>query len=253
MTVNRWNMFKQLFRKDWEQVKTEIYFVLALTLTINLVVNILNIRQAVPLFVFIFMAPFLVPLYSAVQLFRREWSGGTIYLLLSLPLGGFLIFLSKLLAVLLEFIIQITAVFGLTIVFVCLSGTADPHLTFSFADFFHAGDILQAPYIHALGMTSLTMLGGLALVTAAIFFSQSLGRLVPKYQDLSAFVFFLLSLWGAIKVAVVLGSAAIPFSTAPPEPALIWQVAFFLLGIELVITGLYLAAAAYIYDTKLEL
>lgn len=39
MTVNRWNMFKQLFRKGWEQVKTEIYFVLALTLTINLVVT----------------------------------------------------------------------------------------------------------------------------------------------------------------------------------------------------------------------
>ena len=252
MAASRWNMFKQLFRKDWEQVKTEIYFVLALTLTINLVVNILNIRQAVPLFVFIFMAPFLVPLYSAVQLFRREWSSGTIYLLLSLPLGGFLIFLSKLLAVLLEFMIQITAVFGLTNVFVCLSGAANPRLTFNFANFF-TGNLAHAPEIHALGMAALIMLGGLALVTAAIFFSQSLGRLVPKYQDLSAFVFFLLSLWVAIKIAAGLGGAVIPFSAAPPEPALIWQIAFFLLGIELLITGLYLAAAACIYDTKLEL
>ena len=252
MAASRWNMFKQLFRKDWEQVKTEIYFVLALTLTINLVVNILNIRQAVPLFVFIFMAPFLVPLYSAVQLFRREWSSGTIYLLLSLPLGGFLIFLSKLLAVLLEFMIQITAVFGLTNVFVCLSGTVDPRLTFNFANFF-TSNLAHAPEIHALGMAALTILGGLALVTAAIFFSQSLGHLVPKYQDLSAFVVFLLSLWVAIKIAAGLGSAVIPFSTTPPEAALIWQIAFFLFGIELMIAGLYLAAAAYIYDTKLEL
>lgn len=253
MAVSRWSMFKQLFKKDWEQVRTETYFVLALALTMNLAVNIFNLQQAVPLFVFIFVAPFLVPLYSAVQLFRREWSGGTIYLLLSLPLGGFLIFFSKLLAVLLEFMIQIIGVFGLTIVFVCLSGPANPHLAFNFANFFYTSNLIHAPEIHAMGMAFLTMLGGLALVTAAIFFSQSLSRLVPKYQDLSAFVFFLLSLWGAIKIAAGLGGAIIPFSTAPPEPALIWQITFFLLGIELMIAGLYLVAAAYIYDTKLEL
>lgn len=253
MAVSRWNMFKQLFRKDWEQVRAETYFVLGLALTMNLAVNIFNLQQATPLSVFIFVAPFLVPLYSAVQLFRREWPGGTIYLLLSLPVGGFLIFFSKLLAVLLEFLIQILGVFGLTIVFACLSGAADPRLTFNFANFFYTSDILHTPEIHALGMAFLTMLGGLALVTAAIFFSQSLGRLVPKYQDLSAFVVFLLSLWVAIKIAAGLGGAMIPFSTAPPEPALVWQIAFFLLGIELMITGLYLAAAAYIYDAKLEL
>lgn len=247
MAVSRWNIFKQLFKKDWEQVRTETYFVLALALTVNMVVNILNIRQATPLFVFIFIAPFLVPLYSAVQLFRREWSGGTIYLLLSLPVSGFPIFFSKLLAVLLEFMIQILGVFGLTIVFVYLFGTDDPRPAFNF-NFACTGNM-----VHALGMASLIMLGGLALVTAAIFFSQSLGRLVPKYQDLSAFVFFLLSLWGAIKLAVGLGSAMIPFSTAPPESTLIWQIAFFLFGMELLIAGLYLAAAAYIYDAKLEL
>ena len=247
MAIDRWNMFKQLFRKDWEQVRTETYFVLALALTMNLAVNIFNLRQATPLFVLIFVAPFLVPLYSAVQLFRREWSDGTIYLLLSLPVGGFLIFLSKLLAVLLEFMVQIMGVFGLTIIFVCLFGTEDPHLAFNFS-FAYTGDIA-----HALGMTSLIILGGLALVTAAIFFSQSLSRLVPKYQDLSAFVLFLLSHWGTIKIAVGLGSPMIPFSTVHPGPALIWQMAFLLLGIELVIAGLYLAAAAYIYDTKLEL
>ena len=178
-------MFKQLFRKDLEQVKTETYFVLALALTINLAVNIFNLQQAAPLFVFIFIAPFLVPLYSAVQLFRREWSSGTIHLLLSLPVDGFRIFLSKLLAVLLEFMIQIIGVFGLTSVFVYLFGTANPRLTFSFNNFFYTSDI-----VHALGVAFLTALGGLALVTAAIFFSQSLGRLVSKYQDLSAFVFF---------------------------------------------------------------
>ncbi len=253
MAVSKWNMFKQLFKKDWEQVKTETYFVLALALTTNLAVNIFNLQQAVPLFVFTFMAPFLVPLYSVVQLFRREWSGGTIYLLLSLPVGGFLIFLSKLLAVLLEFMIQSLGVFGLTIVFVYLSGTVNSHLAFNLADFFYSSDLVHAPEIHALGMAFLIMLGGLALVTATIFFSQSLGRLVPKYQDLSAFVFFLLSLWIAIKVAAGLGGAVLPFSTTPPESTLIWQVAFFLLGMELVIAGLYLAAAAYIYDAKLEL
>jgi hypothetical protein len=253
MAVSRWNMFKQLFRKDWEQVKTETYFVLALALTMNLAVNIFNLQQAAPLFIFIFIAPFLVPLYSAVQLFRREWSGGTIYLLLSLPVGGFFIFLSKLLAVLLEFMIQIIAVFGLTIVFVYLSGTANPHLIFNFTDFFYSSDIVHAPEIHALGMAFLTMLGGLALVTAAIFFSQSVGRLISKYQDLSAFVVFLLSLWVVIKVAAGLGGAVLPFFTTPPESTLIWQIAFFLLGMELMIAGLYLAAAAYIYDAKLEL
>ena len=253
MAVSRWGMFKQLFRKDWEQVRTETYFVLALALTLNLAVNIFNLQQAAPLFVFIFVAPILVPLYSAVQLFRREWPGGTIYLLLSLPVGGFSIFFSKLLAVLLEFMIQVIGVFGLTILFACLSGTADPQLTFDFANFFYTGDIVHAPEIHALGMAFLTMLGGLALVIAAIFFSQSLGRLVSKYQDLSAFVVFLLSLWAAMKIAAGLGGAMIPFSTAPPEPALIWQVAFILLGIEVMIAGLYLAAAAYIYDAKLEL
>jgi ABC-type transport system involved in multi-copper enzyme maturation permease subunit len=247
MAIDRWNMFKQLFRKDWEQVRTETYFVLALALTMNLAVNIFNLRQATPLFIFIFVAPFLVPLYSAVQLFRREWSDGTIYLLLSLPVGGFFIFLSKQLAILLEFIIQTVGVFGLTIIFVCLFGTTDPRPAFNFS-FAYAGDI-----VHALGMTSLIMLGGLALVTAAIFFSQSLSRLVPKYQALSAFVVFLFSLWLTIKIAASLGSAVIPFSTAPPESALIWQIAFFLLGIELMFAGLYLAAAAYIYDTKLEL
>lgn len=245
MAVSRWKMFKQLFRKNWEQVKAETYFVLALALTTNLAVIIFDIRQAVPLYVFTFMAPFLVPLYSAVQLFRREWAGGGIYLLLSLPLGGFFIFLAKLLAVLLEFIIQTSGTFGLTVVFVYLFGRADPLLAINFA--------CTGNMVHALGMTYFIMIGGLALATAAIFFSQSLGRLFPKYQDLSAFVFFLLSLGVAIKIAGNLGGAAIPFSTTPPEPALIWQAGFFLLGFEFIFTGLYLLAAAYIYDTKLEL
>jgi hypothetical protein len=245
MAIDRWNMFKQLFRKDWEQVRTETYFVLALALTTNLAVIIFNIRQATPLFALIFMAPFLVPPYSAVQLFRREWSGGGIYLLLSLPLGGFPIFLTKLLAVLLEFVVQTSGVFGLTAVFVYLFNTADPRLDLNIA--------CNGDMVHTLIMTYLIMLGGLALVTAAIFFSQSLGRLVSKYQDLSAFIIFLLSLWAAIKIAGSLGGAVLPFSTTPPEPALIWQAAFFLLGFELVTASLYLSAAAYIYDTKLEL
>ena len=106
MPTNKWNMFKQLFKKEWDQVKPETYFVLALALTTNLAVVAFNIQQVAPLYVFAFMAPFLVPLYSAVQLFRREWSDGSIYLLLSLPVNGNPIFLAKLLAVLLEFIIQ---------------------------------------------------------------------------------------------------------------------------------------------------
>ena len=64
MAVSKWNMFKQLFKKEWDQVKLETYFVLASALTVNLAVVVFNIEQVAPLYAFVLMAPFLVPLYS---------------------------------------------------------------------------------------------------------------------------------------------------------------------------------------------
>ncbi len=41
--------------------------------------------------------------------------------------------------------------------------------------------------------------------------------------------------------------------TAIPQVAALWQTTAFVLATEVLITALYLAATAYIYDTKLEL
>jgi hypothetical protein len=258
MAVSKWNMFKQLFKKEWDQVKLETYFVLASALTVNLAVVVFNIKQVAPLYAFVLMAPFLVPLYSTVQLFRREWSEGSIYLLLSLPVNGGPVFFTKLLAILLEFIVQTAGAYGMTFLFAYIfevTSRADLRwaLTFSLSE--HGSPILQAAV-----MTSLVMIAGMALLASAIFLSQSLGRLVRKYQGLCTFASFLFLLWLAGKIAVGTGDLVFRFTnlaniphTAIPQVAALWQITAFVLATEVLITALYLAATAYIYDTKLEL
>ncbi len=92
------------------------------------------------------------------------------------------------------------------------------------------------------------------------FLSQSLGRLVRRYQGLCTFVSFLFLLWLAGKIAVGAGDLVFRFINLPniphtpiPQTAAMWQTTAFLLATEVLITVLYLAGTAYIYDTKLEL
>ena len=258
MAVSKWNMFKQLFQKEWDQVKTETYFVLALALTVNLAVVVFNIEQVAPLYAFVLMAPFLVPLYSTVQLFRREWSEGSIYLLLSLPINGGPIFLTKLLAILLEFIVQTAGAYGITFLFgYIFEVTSRTNLKWAWTmAMSERGSLI----LQAAVMTGLIIIAGMALLASTIFLSQSLGRLVRRYQGLCTFVSFLFLLWLAGKIAVGAGDLVFRFINLPniphtpiPQTAAMWQTTAFLLATEVLITVLYLAGTAYIYDTKLEL
>ncbi len=114
--------------------------------------------------------------------------------------------------------------------------------------------------LQAAVMIGFIIVAGMALLASAIFLSQSLGRLVRKYQGLCTFASFLFLLWLAGKIAVGAGDCvfhfvnlpSIPHTTIPPAVRL-WQTTAFVLATEVLITALYLAATAYIYDTKLEL
>lgn len=250
MATSKLRGFYQLFKKDWDMVKTGTYFVLALALTTNLAVVVFRIQQVAPLFAFTFMAPFLVPLYSAVQLFRREWSGGSIYLLLSLPIKGFYIFLSKLLAILLEFIVQSIGVFSISFIFIYTFEMSSKINLYQILNFSYTSNALFAGVL-----TYLILLGGLALFTGGTFLSQALSRLVPKYQDLCAFAFFLVSLWFAAKVTTNLGNYLLHLNwmSTPRSPMSLWLPASFIILLEVSIAVVYLAGAGYIYDRKLEL
>lgn len=254
MPITKGNMFKQLLKKEWDMVKAETYFVLAATLTVNLAVVVFNIEQVAPLYAFVLMAPFLVPLYSAVQLFRREWSEGSIYLLLSLPINGGPIFLTKLLAILLEFIVQVAGSFGITFLFVYLFQVADkvdPRWALNFV-FSERGYLI----IQATVISWLILLGGMALLASALFLSQSLGRLVSKYRGLVTFISFLALLWLAGKTTIVSTANYVfnfaDFSSFSPPKWPVASTSFFIL-METLITAAYITATAYIYNTKLEL
>ncbi|HHT70271.1 MAG TPA: hypothetical protein GX016_01665, partial [Firmicutes bacterium] len=187
-----------------------------------------------------------------------EWSEGSIYLLLSLPVNGGPVFFTKLLAILLEFIVQTAGAYGMTFLFAYIfevTSRADLRWALTFAMSERESLILQAAV-----MIGLIIVAGMALLASAIFLSQSLGRLVRKYQGLCTFASFLFLLWLAGKIAVGTGDLVFRFTnlaniphTAIPQVAALWQITAFVLATEVLITALYLAATAYIYDTKLEL
>jgi hypothetical protein len=107
MQKNKWRMLGQLYLKDMHDLKAEIIVVLAITLLLDSFIYFSSgyPRQLIilPVLMTIVLAAF-IPLVSSFKMLHREWNDNTVYLVMSLPVSGYMIIGSKLLAIISQFL-----------------------------------------------------------------------------------------------------------------------------------------------------
>ncbi|MEN6463081.1 MAG: hypothetical protein ABFC94_17150 [Syntrophomonas sp.] len=240
MQKSKLRMLSQLYLKDMHDLKAEIIVVLAITILLDTWIYFASgyPRQIIilPVLMTIGLAAF-IPLISSFKMLSREWNDNTVYLVMSLPVSGTMIMLSKLLAILSQFVIG-TLVAGVT-------GGLMVWYSFPEIQPFVTENLYRFVDVYII-----VIVGLLYLITSS-FLSQVIGRLNRRHSGLITAGIFIAILYvvGKITDLVGLWSPGAQPGLQGIMPDIIWSYTGFYLLIALVLMVL----TVYIYDHKVEL
>ncbi|CAH2212065.1 ABC transporter permease [Tepidibacter aestuarii] len=182
-------MLFSLFKKDLIKFKKETIIFLGLVLIINMfflykTYNGWNIESAVAINIFLFPIAFLIPLLlSGSKLIGQEWKDNTIYLTMSLPVSSEKIFLSKFLAVTVQYAVSSLSIIAITGIQFLIFFHRSPH----------AEEMKQLFDIRLFSMGSffyILSVAGLIYIISIIFLSSLTGKMFKKYSKLVSFGLF---------------------------------------------------------------
>lgn len=240
MAVKSITMFAALYKKQMRETLPEIVVVASVTVLIGLFVYFklgsLLSAVAVAMVMVLGLASFL-PLISSLRL-GQEWNNNTIYLMMSLPVGGGMILGSRLTALLTQYILGtlIVGIVGMLLAFGM------------FPDDFGYYLKLSLPYWDEAFLLYLLTVMILAYFISISFFSQIIGKLVSRFSGLVTIITFFAVLWLSGKaLSLMTGSMAIGF------PDLTAQLLGVLLGQITLVAAVILALAILVYNRRVEL
>jgi len=179
-----------------------------------------------------------LPIVSSFRL-GQEWNNHTIYLMMSLPVGGGMILGSRLAALLTQY------VFGTLIVGFCglllVIGLA-PEPVYTYLD-------LVRPYLDIAVLLYLVTIVWMGYLISVSFFSQIIGKLVSRFSGLVTIITFFATLWLSGKVmGLMLGQ-----QTVIAAPDLTAQFLVMLLGVIALVAAVILALSIWVYNRRVEL
>lgn len=256
MQNNLGRKFFTLYQKEMRELLPEILVVAGLALLVLVlaltVAEPFNRIMLLPLMMLIGLAG-LLPVVSSFKLVSREWTSNSIYLLLSLPVGGTSVLGAKLAALITQYLVGalITAA-----TFILLSATAFPEIQELLRVLNHLNNSmdpsLQSQLVWGRLLILLATVSTLAFVISISFFSQIAGRLVRRGQGLITGGIFVVFMWLTLKVIFgffqfLYGAGILTAYSSPlAKNGCFLAVTAFLAVIIFTVT-------AVIYDRKVEL
>jgi len=231
--------FGALYKKQMREMAPEMIIIGGAAVLVSLVLYLKlgSVRIAVLMAMMMVMglACFL-PIVSSFRL-GQEWNNHTIYLMMSLPVGGGMILGSRLAALLTQY------VFGTLIVGICgllLAGELAPEL--------YDNLDLILPYLDIVVLFYLCTVAWIGYLISVSFFSQIIGKLVSRFSGLVTIVTFFATLWLSVKMmGLMLGQRTIE---APDVTA---QIFWLLLGVITLVAAVIFALSTWVYNRRVEL
>ncbi len=236
----------RLVGKELKESKTSLAFLLAVCLGFQmLILRVHDPRQKALAFLLL-----LIPLgflhvwivWSAYQSYRREWNSDTTYLCLVLPVSGWTLALSKILAPLLELAAVILLIVGTALLFMGKGYKEILAVSSLPSDFFIR--------IGLLGLVGALFFGFILMVL--VQFSYVFGRFVPKFQGLVSFWTMLLLSWTLFRIGLIvarvfsfLPALRIAHSGTAPLRAIVLDLAPFF-GVGVVALFLFFALGYFL-------
>ncbi|MDI9480396.1 MAG: hypothetical protein ACOXZ6_01455 [Syntrophomonadaceae bacterium] len=240
MAVKSITMFAALYKKQMRETLPEIVVVASVTVLIGLFVYFklgsLLSAVAVAMVMVLGLASFL-PLISSLRL-GQEWNNNTIYLMMSLPVGGGMILGSRLTALLTQYILGtlIVGIVGMLLAFGM------------FPDDFGYYLKLSLPYWDEAFLLYLLTVMILAYFISISFFSQIIGKLVSRFSGLVTLVTFIGTLWLSGEAMSLLWGQV---SIGPPDIST--QLLAVSVGQITLVAAVIMTLAVLIYDRRVEL
>lgn len=239
MLAKSLSRFGALYKKQMREMAPEMIIIGGAAVLVSLVLYLKlgSVRIAVLMAMMMVMglACFL-PIVSSFRL-GQEWNNHTIYLMMSLPVGGGMILGSRLAALLTQY------VFGTLIVGICgllLAGELAPEL--------YDNLDLILPYLDIVVLFYLCTVAWIGYLISVSFFSQIIGKLVSRFSGLVTIVTFFATLWLSVKMmGLMLGQRTIE---APDVTA---QIFWLLLGVITLVAAVIFALSTWVYNRRVEL
>lgn len=240
MSVKAITMFAALYKKQMRETLPEIVVVASVTVLMGLLVyfkmgSLLSAVAAAMVMV-LGLASFL-PLISSLRL-GQEWNNNTIYLMMSLPVGGGMILGSRLTALLTQYILG-TLVVGVVGMLLAIG---------MFPDDFGYYLKLSMPYWDEAFLVYLLTIMVLAYFISISFFSQIIGKLVNRFSGLITLVTFFGTLWLSGEAMSLLWGQV---SLGPQD--LSTQLLAVSVGQITLVAAVIMTLAVLIYDRRVEL
>lgn len=243
MKVSRLKMFIKLYEKEMRELKLEILLTVLAILAASILTYVggSQARWTIAPLVLTAGLAALLPVVTASKIFVKEFNQNTIYLMMSLPVGGGMILGSKLAATVTQYLIGT--------IFFMLSVTV---LTFSLFPV-EVDMIVKAidsvPWGLFISIYFLSIAFGIYLVVIT-FFSQIISKLVAKFQGLVAFFILVGTLWLTFKFInpLILQKNYYAGPMFMPADPFIYTALFFI-GVAFII-GL---ATVWVYNRRIEL
>lgn len=241
MLAKSFSRFGALYNKQMREMAPEMIVIGGAAVLVSLVsyLRMGSIHTAVLIAMLMVMglACFL-PIVSSFRL-GQEWNNHTIYLMMSLPVGGGMILGSRLAALLTQY------VFGTLIVGFCglllVIGLA-PEPVYTYLD-------LVRPYLDIAVLLYLVTIVWMGYLISVSFFSQIIGKLVSRFSGLVTIITFFATLWLSGKVmGLMLGQ-----QTVIAAPDLTAQFLVMLLGVIALVAAVILALSIWVYNRRVEL
>lgn len=248
----KWPMFIGLYKRDMEQVAKETLGLAGVALVIILLSLTPWTRHVVLVpFIIVTGAAMFLPLLTSILSLYQEWRGNTIYLLLSLPVGGSAVLGAKLLAALTQVIINglVVTIMGAVsmLQFMPAEGVNwDLFWTQTMAAWQQSQMGLIMPYIIIIGLLSITY------VICGLQLGLLMGRLFRKFTALATFIGIVAVFWVSSSVLGALAEAAVnPLRWHPGMPVPTGDL-LTIIALMLGIIVLLFSGTVYIFNHRIE-
>lgn len=254
MKTSKLRMFVKLYKKDIHDIKFESLIFIAAVALWNIFLYYKSIsgwpyEMSLGLSTIAFGVAAFVPFIESFKLLQNEWKNNTLYLIMSLPVSGNIVLLSKLAVILTQYII-----FGL------FSGICFILLSLTTPMWGIMGEIISEtiPNTHILVEISLVTLIGIIVVmiytTVLVFFSSVVGKLVKKFSGLTTLLTFLAGGYIFSRITGLLtNSIADIYYVAPDLHSVATSNVLPILIPNLAVSILIFVVTSKIYEKRIEL
>lgn len=244
MEISKGRMFATLYKKDMILGKNESLLIMALIIVGNLFLFYKAETTWEPQIAmglsgaFLSFIPFTI-FFKAFNIISSEWKENTVYMMMSLPVNGNMIFLSKLLALLTQLLI-------LVLVAIPFTGTFIFRYGFSIRDLSQVLQLMDGEMISAMLQVFTLLFTGFTLSLVIVFFSTLVGRMFKKFSGVISFVVFLAAHYFIGKITNLL-SIGEEIQLVSTGDFIISQ------GSVLILTIIVFLCTTALYDRKIEL